>query len=111
MRVRGDETAGDPADVFIEKVDRFEPGGRRSADVDESPVAAGVVRMPDRRAIADGQQAGIFRADFPPTLAAKMFFGALDEMATNWILSRRRYSLESDADRVVDLFLVGARAR
>jgi TetR/AcrR family fatty acid metabolism transcriptional regulator len=64
-----------------------------------------------RAAIADGQQAGIFRADFPPTLAAKMFFGALDEMATNWILSRRRYSLESDADRVVDLFLVGARAR
>ena len=36
-----------------------------------------------------------------------MFFGALDEMATNWILSRRRYSLESDADPVVDLFLDG----
>ena len=30
-----------------------------------------------------------------------MFFGALDEMATNWILSRRRYSLEADADAVV----------
>jgi 3-hydroxyacyl-CoA dehydrogenase len=41
---------------------------------------------------------------------AKMFFGALDEMATNWILSRRRYSLEADADLVVDLFLRGARA-
>ena len=32
-----------------------------------------------------------------PSLA-KMLFGALDEMATNWILSRRRYSLEADAD-------------
>src|SRR2546423_6089181 len=46
-----------------------------------------------RDAIADGQRAGIFRADLKPTVAAKLFFGLLDEMATNWILSRRRYSL------------------
>jgi TetR/AcrR family fatty acid metabolism transcriptional regulator len=61
-----------------------------------------------RAAIADGQHAGSFRADFKATVAAKMFFGALDEMATNWILSRRRYSLEGDAAAVVDLFLTGA---
>jgi TetR/AcrR family fatty acid metabolism transcriptional regulator len=64
-----------------------------------------------RDAIADGQRAGMFRADIKATVAAKMFFGALDEMATNWILSRRRYSLEADADTVVDLFVNGARAR
>ena len=64
-----------------------------------------------RDAIADGQRAGIFRADIKATVAAKMFFGALDEMATNWILSRRRYSLEADADAVVDLFVNGARTR
>ncbi len=64
-----------------------------------------------RAAIADGQASGTFRADFNPTTAAKMFFGALDEMATNWILSRRKYSLESDADSVADLFINGARAR
>ena len=65
-----------------------------------------------RDAIADGQRDGLFRdATSTPTLAAKMLFGALDEMATNWILSRRRYSLEADADAVVDLFLNGARAR
>jgi TetR/AcrR family fatty acid metabolism transcriptional regulator len=63
-----------------------------------------------RAAIADGQQAGVFRADLNSTSAAKMFFGALDEMATNWILSKRRYSLESEADHVVDLFLRGASA-
>ena len=63
-----------------------------------------------RSAFADGQAAGVFRADFNPTTAAKMFFGALDEMATNWILSGRRYSLEADADPVVDLFLRGAQA-
>jgi TetR/AcrR family fatty acid metabolism transcriptional regulator len=64
-----------------------------------------------RDSIADGQQAGVFRADLNPTVAAKMFFGALDEMATNWILSSRRYSLEADADAVVDLFINGARTR
>jgi TetR/AcrR family fatty acid metabolism transcriptional regulator len=64
-----------------------------------------------REAIADGQRQGIIRADVNPTLAAKVFFGALDEMATNWILSRRRYSLEADAERVVDLFLNGACTR
>jgi TetR/AcrR family fatty acid metabolism transcriptional regulator len=64
-----------------------------------------------RTAIADGQQAGVFRADLNATAAAKMFFGALDEMATNWILSRRRRPLEGDADLVVDLFLNGACAR
>ena len=64
-----------------------------------------------RSAIADGQTAGVFRADLNATAASKMLFGALDEMATNWILSRRRYPLEDDADRVVDLFVNGARAR
>jgi TetR/AcrR family fatty acid metabolism transcriptional regulator len=64
-----------------------------------------------RDAIADGQRAGMFRADIKATVAAKMFFGVLDEMATNWILSRRRYSLEADADTVVDLFVNGARTR
>ena len=48
-----------------------------------------------RAAIADGQKTGLFRNDINATAAAKMFFGALDEMATNWILSRRRYTLES----------------
>jgi TetR/AcrR family fatty acid metabolism transcriptional regulator len=64
-----------------------------------------------REAIADGQREGLFRADVKATAMAKMLFGALDEMATNWILSRRRYSLEADADTVVDLFVNGARAR
>jgi TetR/AcrR family fatty acid metabolism transcriptional regulator len=63
-----------------------------------------------REAIEEGQRHGMFRADVKPTVAAKMFFGVLDEMATNWILSQRAYSLEADAEAVVDLFLNGARA-
>jgi TetR/AcrR family fatty acid metabolism transcriptional regulator len=64
-----------------------------------------------RDTIADGQRETLFRTDLKPTVAAKMLFGVLDEMATNWILSRRRYSLEGDADAAVDLFINGARAR
>src|SRR6478736_7906785 len=60
-----------------------------------------------RDVIAEGQKAGAFRQEVNPTLAAKMFFGALDEMATNWILSRRKYSLAAEADAVVDLFVGG----
>jgi TetR/AcrR family transcriptional regulator, fatty acid metabolism regulator protein len=64
-----------------------------------------------RDAIADGQRETLFRTDLKPTVAAKMLFGVLDEMATNWILSRRRYPLEADADTAVDLFINGARTR
>src|SRR5947199_8257505 len=57
-----------------------------------------------RSAFADGQVQRVFRNGVNPTIAAKMFFGALDEMATNWIISSRRYSLAADADAIVDLF-------
>jgi TetR/AcrR family fatty acid metabolism transcriptional regulator len=63
-----------------------------------------------RETIVDGQKAGLFRADINPTIAAKVLFGALDEMATNWILSKRHYSLVAEADAVIDLFVNGVGA-
>ena len=60
-----------------------------------------------RETIAEGQRTRVFRSGISPTIAAKVFFGALDEMATNWILSKRRYSLVSEVDAVVDLFIGG----
>lgn len=63
-----------------------------------------------RDVIADGQAKGTFRTAINPTLAAKLFFGALDEMATNWILSRRKYSLVHEADAIVDLLVGGLAA-
>lgn len=62
-----------------------------------------------RQAIADGQQHGVFRRDISATTATKIFFGALDEMATNWVLSRRKYDLGAEADAVVDLFISGVK--
>jgi TetR/AcrR family fatty acid metabolism transcriptional regulator len=64
-----------------------------------------------RDTLALGQAAGQFRQDINPTIAAKIFFGALDEMATNWMLSRRRYSLAAQADTIVDLFINGVAPR
>jgi len=63
-----------------------------------------------RTIIVEGQKSGAFRKDLNATLAAKLFFGGLDEMATNWILSRRKYALASEADAIVDLFVHGAGA-
>lgn len=60
-----------------------------------------------RDAIAEGQHSGAFRKDISATTATKVFFGALDEMATNWVLSRRKYDLAAEADAVADLFLNG----
>ena len=62
-----------------------------------------------RDTIALGQQAGVFRSDISATTSAKIFFGALDEMATNWVLSTRRYRLAPVADAVVDVFINGVR--
>lgn len=60
-----------------------------------------------RSVIEEGQQIGVFRQGLNTKLVAKVLFGALDEMATNWVLSRKRYSLVSTAEPVIDLFLNG----
>jgi TetR/AcrR family transcriptional regulator, fatty acid metabolism regulator protein len=63
-----------------------------------------------RDVVTDGQKQGRFRNRPSPTLVAKMLFGALDEMATNWVLSERKYDLVSDADAVIDVFVTGLGA-
>ena len=63
-----------------------------------------------RDVVAKGQTTGAFRRDVNPTLAAKLLFGMLDEMATNWILSKRRYSLANESEAIVDLFVRGVGA-
>jgi TetR/AcrR family transcriptional regulator, fatty acid metabolism regulator protein len=57
-----------------------------------------------------GQRDGTLRADLPIRFATKAFFGALDEMVTSWILSKKDYDLAHLAEPIVDLFLRGAAA-
>lgn len=63
-----------------------------------------------RSTFEEGQRAGVFRADLNAKVVAKILFGALDEMATNWILSKRRYKLAPMADQVLDIVLNGVKA-
>ncbi|HEX8091467.1 MAG TPA: TetR/AcrR family transcriptional regulator [Blastocatellia bacterium] len=60
-----------------------------------------------RGVIEEGKKQGVFRGELNTTIAAKVLFGALDEMATNWVLSRKPYSLTSTADPVIDLLMNG----
>ena len=63
-----------------------------------------------RRTFEEGQRVGVFRKELNATVAAKILFGALDEMATNWIISKRTYKLGPMADVVMDVFLNGVTA-
>ncbi len=60
--------------------------------------------------IEEGQQNGEFRTDVHPSIAKQAIFGALDGLATNWILSKRsKRGLSDLADQVADLFVQGLR--
>ena len=60
-----------------------------------------------RKTIEDCQSNGLFRSDVKPVVAAKIFYGSLDEMVTNWILSKRSYPLAPMADEVLKVFFGG----
>lgn len=64
-----------------------------------------------REIVEEGQKTGLFRRGLNATIVAKFLFGALDEMATNWVLSHRRQSLTALVDPVLDLFLNGVESR
>ena len=57
--------------------------------------------------VSQGIAEGRFRKDLDPVFAAKAIFGVLDEMATDWVLSRRNIRLESKVKAVVDFLLGG----
>ena len=40
-------------------------------------------------------------------VATKMLFGAMDQMATSWVLGKRGYRLTDAADAVATIFLKG----
>lgn len=73
--------------------------------------AAGFAEYLDiiRQTITEGQKAGVFRSDMKPVVCAKILYGALDEMVTNWILSKKPYPLAPMAGEVLKVFLDGTR--
>jgi TetR/AcrR family fatty acid metabolism transcriptional regulator len=60
--------------------------------------------------IDEGVAEGRFRRGLPVAVATKTLFGAMDQLATSWVLGRRGYRLVDSADALADLFLYGASA-
>jgi TetR/AcrR family fatty acid metabolism transcriptional regulator len=55
----------------------------------------------------EGIARGQIRRDVPVKLATKMLFGAMDQVATSWVLGKRAYRLSDAADAVATIFLEG----
>jgi TetR/AcrR family fatty acid metabolism transcriptional regulator len=61
--------------------------------------------------LEEGVGQGHFKSELPVKIATKMLFGAMDQMATSWVLGKRGYRLVDTAPAVADLFLRGVAAR
>jgi TetR/AcrR family fatty acid metabolism transcriptional regulator len=57
--------------------------------------------------LEEGQAAGAIRGDVPVKVATKVLFGAMDQVATSWVLGKRKYRLSDAADAVATVFLRG----
>jgi len=60
--------------------------------------------------LEEGVAEGRFRAGLPVKVATKILFGAMDQMATSWVLGKRGYRLVDTADAVAEIFLQGVAA-
>jgi TetR/AcrR family transcriptional regulator, fatty acid metabolism regulator protein len=57
--------------------------------------------------LEEGVAEGRFRSGLPVKVATKMLFGAMDQVATSWVLGRRGYQLVDTAGAVSEIFLQG----
>jgi TetR/AcrR family fatty acid metabolism transcriptional regulator len=58
--------------------------------------------------LEEGIAAGLFRPDLSVKMATKVLFGAMDQVATSWVLGKRGYRLSDAAEPVASIFLKGA---
>jgi TetR/AcrR family fatty acid metabolism transcriptional regulator len=57
--------------------------------------------------LEEGVASGQLRRDLPVKVATKVLFGAMDQVATSWVLGKRAYRLVDAADAVATIFLRG----
>lgn len=59
--------------------------------------------------VRDGQAAGIFRRDIDSFISMWSFFGAMDELSMQWVLSRKqdRFSIDEAARQVAEIYIRG----
>jgi len=59
-----------------------------------------------------GQQQGVLRDDVHPGLVKRALFGALDEIATHWVLLKNgKYDLNESAEQIANIMIYGLRAQ
>ena len=59
--------------------------------------------------VRDGQASGLFRDDVDSFISMWSFFGAMDELAVQWVLSRKqdRFPIDEAARQVAEIFIRG----
>jgi TetR/AcrR family transcriptional regulator, fatty acid metabolism regulator protein len=57
--------------------------------------------------VEQGRKEGTSRKDADPLFTAKAVFGLVDEMATDWVLSKKNTKLAARAEAVSELLLRG----
>jgi TetR/AcrR family fatty acid metabolism transcriptional regulator len=61
-----------------------------------------------RGILEEGQEKGVFRKDIEPRILRRAIFGCVDELALEWLLmTKKKYSLESCAEQVSEMFIKG----
>ena len=55
----------------------------------------------------EGVAAGLLRNDLPVKVATKVLFGAMDQVATSWVLGKRAYRLVDASEAVATIFIKG----
>lgn len=63
--------------------------------------------------VRKGQEIGKIRPDVHPAMMKRAVFGAMDEVALNWVLNKQRkkrsFSLEECAEKLADIFIAGLK--
>lgn len=60
--------------------------------------------------VEEGQREGVIRPDIKPIVFKRSYFGALDETATFWVLSKKKsYDLMETVEQIGNIFIGGIR--
>ncbi|SDZ17245.1 TetR/AcrR family transcriptional regulator [Thermoactinomyces sp. DSM 45892] len=59
------------------------------------------------RIVEDGIKKGLYRSNLDVRMTRKLIFGTIDETVTSWIMNDRKYSLLSQVDPILELFVCG----
>jgi TetR/AcrR family fatty acid metabolism transcriptional regulator len=61
-----------------------------------------------RSILQQGQEEGVFRKNLEPRILRRAIFGAVDELALEWLLmKKKKYSIEACTEQIGELFIRG----